>query len=252
MAEKVFPANSEDPIMAAAFEKARQTFKYFWRELSWDYRRIVPALGRTCVKVAFTQKVKGEKAPLVEYMWINQIDFDGEKITGVLINEPNKLTNVHEDDEVEITLNEVCDWMFEVNKKAHGGFTVQTIRARLNTKERAAHDKAWGLKFGRLNEILLVYDQKKHPEYLVEHPLSKIMKKNLVAIIKKDPQAIHIKDEAGNTALHRHTIAGNKACVEVLKAAGAKTGAKNKYGKTALQYARQFNWEHIIPILEKK
>lgn len=252
MAEKVFRANSEDPNMVAAFEKARQTFKYFWRELSWDYRRIVPALDRTSVKVAFTQKVKRAKTPLVEYMWINHINFDGEKITGILINEPTQLTNVHEGDEVEITLNEVCDWLFASNKRAHGGFTVQAIRAELSAKERAAHDKAWELKFGRYNDILLVNDQKKHPEYLVEHPLSKIMKKKLVSIIKKDPQAIHFKDEAGNTALHRHTIAGNKTYVEVLKAAGAKTGAKNKYGKTALHYARQFNWEHIIPILVKK
>jgi uncharacterized protein YegJ (DUF2314 family) len=251
MAEKVFRANSQDPDMVAAFEKARQTFKYFWRELSWDYRRIVPALDRTSVKVVFTQKVKRAKKPLVEYMWINHINFDGEKITGVLINEPNKLTNVHEGDYVEIMPDEVCDWLFAANKRAHGGFTIQAIRTELSTKERAKHDKAWGLKFGRYNDILLVCDQKKYPEYLEEHPLSKIMKKKLVSFIKKNPQAIHIKDEAGNTALHREAIAGNKTYVEVLKAAGAKTGARNKYGKTALHYARQFNWEHIIPLLEK-
>ena len=32
---------SESPEMISAFNKAQETFKYFWRELSWEYRRII-------------------------------------------------------------------------------------------------------------------------------------------------------------------------------------------------------------------
>jgi Uncharacterized protein conserved in bacteria (DUF2314) len=36
MAEKeIFFANGDTPKMIAAFKSAQDTFKYFWRELSW-------------------------------------------------------------------------------------------------------------------------------------------------------------------------------------------------------------------------
>jgi uncharacterized protein YegJ (DUF2314 family) len=56
---------------AAAAERARASFKYFWRELSWERRRIVPGFDNACVKVAFADR------GAVEHMWICDVDFDG-------------------------------------------------------------------------------------------------------------------------------------------------------------------------------
>lgn len=35
-ANKIIFASGDDPAMVAAFEKAQQTFPFFWRELSWE------------------------------------------------------------------------------------------------------------------------------------------------------------------------------------------------------------------------
>ena len=73
---KIFKAKGDSPEMIAAFEKAQKTFKYFWREISWEERRIVPALDFACVKVVFSQEMGRNTEPIVEHMWINDISFD--------------------------------------------------------------------------------------------------------------------------------------------------------------------------------
>jgi uncharacterized protein len=66
--------------MRRAYDQARSTFRYFWRELAWERRRIVPGLDLACVKAPFSDgpsqhRTKG--SPEVEQMWLNEIDFDG-------------------------------------------------------------------------------------------------------------------------------------------------------------------------------
>jgi uncharacterized protein YegJ (DUF2314 family) len=249
--KKIFYSKTDNPAMIKAFEKARETFKYFWRELSWEYRRIVPALDMACVKVAFSENTEDADEPLVEHMWINEIDFNGEIITGTLINEPNELTNVQNGDSVEIPLSQVSDWLFASLGKTYGGFTIHAMRSEMNPKERTEHDEAWGLDFGDFNDILMVYEQKEHPENLIEHPMSRNMKDTLLDFLKQNPNELTSKDEPGYSFLHRETIAGNKTSVEVLKLAGADINAKTNNGKTALDFAKKLNWEYIIPLLEK-
>jgi uncharacterized protein len=38
-ASKVFMFDNSDPEMQGAYEKARATFRYFWREVAWERRR---------------------------------------------------------------------------------------------------------------------------------------------------------------------------------------------------------------------
>jgi uncharacterized protein YegJ (DUF2314 family) len=47
---QVFLADDGGPEMQRAYEQARDTFRYFWREIAWDRRRIVPALEMAAVK----------------------------------------------------------------------------------------------------------------------------------------------------------------------------------------------------------
>lgn len=247
MAEKTFSADAEDPEMDAAFQKARETFKYFWRELYWEYHRIVPALEVACVKVIFSQEIDGQEE--VEHMWINEVEYDGERITGTLINTPEYLTNIQEGDEVDIPLEQVSDWLFAYDNKSYGGFTIQVLRSEMDDAERADHDKAWGVNFGDYNEVLLVREQKEKPENLVEHPMSINSREGVADFIKENPDEMEMKDLFGNTTLISETIAGNRTVIEVLKAAGADISATNTVGKTALDYAKQLNWTHIIPLL---
>lgn len=50
--DNIIKFDAEDPEMLAAYKNAQSTFKFFWRELSWEYRRIIPALEIAAVKVA--------------------------------------------------------------------------------------------------------------------------------------------------------------------------------------------------------
>lgn len=240
-----------DNKMNDAFRKAQQNFRYFWREQSWEYRRIIPGLGMACVKVAFSQAVDGQE-PMVEHMWINEVTFDGEIIRGVLLNEPNQLTNVSRGEQVAIPLSHLSDWLFSRNEKVFGGFTIQAMRSEMSARERKEHDKAWGFDFGDPNEILVAAGQVENPEYLVEHPMSVNMKEKIVEFLAENPGEVTGHDINGNTMLHHEAIAGNRTSVEALVAAGADIQAKNNKGKTAYDYAMEIGWPHLLPLLEIK
>ena len=265
--KEIFLADGDNPKMIEAFKNAQKTFKYFWRELSWEYRRIVPGLTVACVKIAFTQDV--DNGQIVEHMWINNVQFDGNNVKGVLVNSPNELTNIANGDFVNVPLDQVSDWLFATygNQKpktglaklfsstpkpvTYGGFTIQVMRSEMTNQARKEHDNAWGLDFGDFNEILLVNEQKEKPENLIEHPMSKNMREKLIEFLKEYPNEINNRDEEGLTLLHKETIAGNLTSIEVLLDNGADKSIKTNQGETALDFAKKMNWEHIIPVLEK-
>lgn len=51
---------ADEPVNRAG-ERARKTFKYFWRELFWERRRIISALDFAMVKVPFSKTAKTAK-----------------------------------------------------------------------------------------------------------------------------------------------------------------------------------------------
>ncbi|WP_220399524.1 DUF2314 domain-containing protein [Filimonas effusa] len=145
MSDNMYYTKSDDQGIIDASEKARETFKYMWRELSWEARRIVPALDLACVKVAFAQQMEDSDEPVVEHMWINDVYFDGEQIGGILINDPETLTNIDNGDAVQVPLSQVSDWLLSSRGKTYGGFTIHQMRSEMRSEEREAHDEAWGL-----------------------------------------------------------------------------------------------------------
>ncbi|WP_426277316.1 DUF2314 domain-containing protein [Chryseobacterium sp. S-02] len=262
-------SDGADPKMIEAYKKAQETFKYFWREQSWEYRRIIPALNLSCVKVSFSEKDPETGKDIVEHMWINDIDFDGDYVKGYLINEPNNLTTIKAGDYFEIPLNEISDWLFAITPtvkkkglsklfssseeplpKAYGGFTIQKMRSDMSATERKEHDNAWQLDFGDCNDIEVVHEQKEKPENLIEHPMSKNMKEKFVEFLQNYPDELTNADENGLTLLHKETIAGNLTSVEIILSSGGDKNVKTDKGKTALDFAKQLNWEHLIPVLE--
>ncbi len=246
----IFYTNGDSPEMIRAFEQAQKTFKYFWREVSWEARRIVPALDMAYAKVAFVQETQNPASPRVEYMWVSDIGFDGDTISGILINSPGIVNHVEKGDYIEAPLNRLSDWLFASDDVAYGGFTIQVLRSGMNEEEREEHDDAWGLDFGDPGTVLLVRNQEERPDALIEHPMSINMKGSLADFLKHNPQELNNSNEDGYTLLHRESIAGNKSSVEVLLEMGADTKAATRTGKTALDFARQLNWDHLIPLLE--
>ena len=247
--EPVFYADGEDEAMLKAFEQARKSFRYFWRELYWERLRIAPTLSFACVKVAFSQELNGSTE--VEHMWLNDVYFDGERVCGVLVNDPNVLSNVKNGDEVSVPLEQISDWMFAIEGKTYGGFSVQAMRKAMSQSERAEHDEAWGLNFGDPDVVLVAYEQQEHPQNLTEHPMSVNTKKNFEEFLRGYPDEITRTDDEGYTMLHHEAIAGNLTRIELLLAKGADKNAKNIHGKTALDYARALGWDHVAKALSE-
>ncbi len=173
-------------------------------------------------------------------MWTNEVYFDGETISGTLINQPNELTNISNGDPVSNPLNQISDWLFSIEGNTYGGFNYSRNAFHdVFAEEREEHDTAWGLHFGDYNDILVVNKQKEQPENLVEHPMSRNMKEEkLIEFLQQHPGELNGQDDAGYTLLHRETISGNLSSVEVLLQMGADKSAKTNHGKTALDFAR--------------
>lgn len=243
----IYFASNEDDYMQRAFEQARESFRYFWRELYWERHRVVLGLDFAMVKICFLDIVDGEEVG--EHMWINDVDFDGETISGTLVNEPDAVQNVKNGDRVNAKMDEMSDWMFAVGGRAYGGFSVQAMRSRMQKGELKEHDKAWRLDFGDFNDILVVYEQKEHPENLTEHPMCKNVREQFEQYVKENPSIVTDADEEGFTQLHREALAGNLALVNVLLANGADKNVRTKSGKTASDFAKHLGWKDIVKAL---
>ncbi|MDA8744459.1 DUF2314 domain-containing protein [Rubripirellula amarantea] len=269
----VFMASSEDPAMQQAIKRARQTFRFFWRELSWEYRRIVPGLDIAAVKIAFEDPPGTPKQdpdqPAVEEMWVSDIQFDGQQVSGTLINNPNWLTSVSEGDDVIANPMQVNDWMYAINQKVCGAFTVNVIRAAMSKSERRAHDDAWGLDFGHPESIVVV-----PPDYIGqpapkksflggskpvvqdlaevakrEHPMAINMLPSLEEQLTEDPSIVHQTDERGFTFLHQLTLAGSAASVAALLTHDADPNAVASNGMTPLRLAKSLGWKDVAEVL---
>src|SRR6476646_8196498 len=104
---KVFMADNSDPEMQQAYQNARACFRYFWREVAWERRRIVPALDLAYGKAPFSAGAQGAHTPgtpAVEHMWLSEVDFDGQVVSGVLMNAPNWLKTLRKGDDVRSPL----------------------------------------------------------------------------------------------------------------------------------------------------
>ncbi len=184
-------------------------------------------------------------------MWINQIDFDGNTISGHLMNQPNYIKNTQAGEKVERPFETIVDWMFLAQDQVHGGFTIQEYRKQLNDSEQKEYDNAWGINFGNPNKTLLVYDQEMHPENLIEHPMCESMLDSFLNFIHTNPAVLHERDEHGNQLLHREVIAGNFLFVQALLEHDIDKLVLNNQSMTALDLACKMGWEHIKKLLEE-
>lgn len=268
----------EDPEMEQAGVKARQTFRYFWREVAWERRRIVPALDMTIVKAAFSDppevRAKNPEGLEVEFMWMTDIDFDGRQVTGTLVNSPMSLQSFSEGDQVKIPGKQICDWMYVRTGDTYGGFTIDLMRSRMSKSERKQHDQAWGFDFGEVGIIDLV-----PPEYLgeprkkkglfslfsaatstpqdyaavskLEHPMSVNMRESFDEMLTENPKALNETDDHGFTYLHQLALAGSWDGVDVCLKHNADPQKTAANGLTPFALAKSLSWKKVMARLEE-
>ncbi len=269
---KVTLHKDDDPAIEAAAKRARATFRYFWRELSWEYRRIVPGLDLAVFKVAFTDD---EETP-AEVMWVNEVDFDGYALQGRLLNQPNWLKSVKEGDRVKVPVKAITDWLYAMEGVAYGGFSVHAIRKKMGKKERQQHDDAWGFNFGNPDKVHLVpasfrqkteskkkglfgFGKGTEPEPLADevlqssdHPMAVNMAESLKEFAAKRPDAISEVGDNGLTMLHQMALAGSPIGIKALLECGVDVNAKSKKGHTGLDFAKSLGWKRAYALLAKQ
>lgn len=275
---KVFFHKGDDPEMTKACSMARQTFRIFWRELTWERHRIIPGLDLACVKFPFMDPPDGHSrkdTPDAEQMWVSDCTFNGSTIRGTLLNSPNWLQSVKEGDSIEKPIKELSDWMYAVSGKVYGGFTVHFLRNQMKQSERKSHDKAWGLDFGdpqtprlaprewygtdaeKKTSLLGKFFEKPTPNLSLEeivrkdHPMAISMSTTLEKHLESNPEALKSTDDDGQSMLHIHCLAGSTKIVEILLKHGADPNAVTKNSMTPLRMANLFGWSKIADLLTK-
>jgi len=261
----IFWFDGDDPAMAESSRRARESFRYFWRELTWEYRRIIPGLDVASVKVVFTDPLPpgSDEKPVVEHMWVGEVTFDGRLVRGRLLNSPNNLNSVSEGDDVAVELERVGDWMYALSGRVYGAFTVNLIRSRMSKGERLAHDQAWGLDFGDPDDIQLVPAWGAKPGVLgrlwgkaavadpdAEHPMSVNMGPSLKEAIEQDRARLSERDEHGLTLLHHLALGGSADGVRIALELGADRAARTVHEQRAIDLARSMGWPRVVALLE--
>lgn len=243
-------APAVDAAMSAASTEAQRTFKYFWRELTWEQRRIIPGLELSAIKAAFADP--GGKVEEVEHMWLGDVTFDGDVLEGTLLNRPNTVRSVRAGDRVPLARDRLEDWMYTMEGRVYGGHTIQVLRGRMTSEARRDHDEAWGFDFGDPRAVALVPawpgNASRDPD--VEHPMSENMSKPLAEQIAENRDAfLRSTDPSGLTMLHAMALGGSAGCVRVLLDEGADPVARTRSGKTPRMLAEQLGWSRVIELL---
>ena len=268
MSEPVFLFDGSDPAMQQAYRAAQQTFKFFWRELSWERRRIVPGLDMHMIKLPFTDGPRSDGKPEFEHMWIGEVNFDGITLAGSLLNSPNWLRSVKQGDGVTAPFSNLTDWMMVADGKAFGGHTVNLMRSRMSASERKNHDNAWGLDFGDPADIRVELKRGEEPRRglarlfggktssksaapgaFVDHPMCINMLPKIEEQLQQDRSLATFTDDRGWTMLHMEALAGNLGAVKLLVRYGADINAKTPEGRDAGALAQGIGWDEIAAYL---
>lgn len=126
---KVMSVLSEDEQMNAAIRKARASLADFWR----SYESPGANEGDFALKVA----IQGNGA--TEHFWLTRIKRDGDKLSGVISNQPQTVKTVKLGQTYEFTQDMISDWTFKRNGKLVGNETMRVLLPRMPAEQAAAY-----------------------------------------------------------------------------------------------------------------
>lgn len=267
--QTIYSVEGESQEFKDAVASAQATFKFYWREMSWEARRIIKSLDLAAVKMSFLLDPDDPEIPAVENMWVSDIEFDGETITGTLMNEPRWATGFKASDSVSLPFAALTDWMYVCGGRVYGGFTVDALRSSMSADERAEHDAAWGLDFGKPGSVEVVPTAEGQAPCLLsralssdadrqalnqlargDHPMAENMREKVEEALQQYPEMISDYDAGGWLLLHREVLAGNYLVVQALLRHGADPLAHNSNGQTAVALAGEAGWPRIAQLLQ--
>lgn len=93
----------------------------------------------------FALKTRFDTPDGSEHIWLSIISFKDNKYFGVVDNLPESTTEVNLGDTIQITNDNISDWMYIDNQKLQGGYTIRLLRNRMSEEERKMFDAESGL-----------------------------------------------------------------------------------------------------------
>jgi uncharacterized protein YegJ (DUF2314 family) len=133
--DEVVFVEKDDPDMAAAFRKARETLP--------EFLALARAPQSTASKLAI--KIAIPDGDGNEYFWLTQFAPRGDKYTGRINNTPRAAKQVKLGQVVEFSEAEIVDWLYVEDGKMHGNFTACAMLKREPADQAEAMKKQYGL-----------------------------------------------------------------------------------------------------------
>lgn len=118
---------SADAEMNAAVAEAKRTLPVYLARL--DAGQLAPSDG---VKVAMPTDQGNE------HIWVHQVARDGDRLTGVLANQPNYLPNLQRGSPVTFAVDQVSDWSYEKDGRMWGNYTTRVMLPHVGPEDQAS------------------------------------------------------------------------------------------------------------------
>lgn len=134
--ELVFVALN-DPVMAAAIGKARQTLARFLNRA----KNPGPMMGGFAVKITIASSEGAE------FIWIHPFAHVGERFIGQIKNTPRSVAGLTIGSTVAFDRTEIVDWMYIEAGVINGNFTARAIVRAARPHNREAFKRRFGLDF---------------------------------------------------------------------------------------------------------
>ncbi|MFA0923242.1 DUF2314 domain-containing protein [Xanthomonas fragariae] len=150
---RMYIANDEDAALQPVDAAACDTVKFLWRELSWEYRRIVPGVEMAAVQLPFATDVSAVDAPSHAHVWISNVQFDGDQVSGRQLNDPEWIAGRTAVDAGFAPMADLEDWMSAVDGQIYGGHPIDAMCRTMSLAECAEDDAPWGLDFAETGAV---------------------------------------------------------------------------------------------------
>ena len=124
--DSIVSVPDDDPDMAAAIQKAKETLPDFVGILQ------TPTTGERflLLKAKFVDGVD------IEHMWVADLVKDGDGFKGVVADEPKVVKTVTFKQPVKIARDQITDWMATQDGKVKGAFTTRVLLTKMTPEQK--------------------------------------------------------------------------------------------------------------------
>ena len=117
--DPVIEISDDNPKMAEAVREAIVR----WPEFVASYHT-----ADSGEKDRFIAKAEFRENRKSEYMWVTVLEITSTEVTGILMNDPHELLNLHRGATVTFTMERLNDWIYPGPDGSHiGGFTLDVL-----------------------------------------------------------------------------------------------------------------------------